>query len=444
MRASGTTLVLVTGADPLRGKGGGSNLVRSHARAAHAGGFDVHIFCLSNRDEVIATPYGHVHRVCTPFRPGGSLVWSHESKPASAWKNFMRWFLFSTFAYPLQRPFLAGAIEKLLSDVRSPVIIQGFWLWGIVALEVAARRRRQNLPSAVAVCMYTTGAHELAGKIRGVAEGGPKGPLWWFYRLEQAWQYLFTRRGERRVCTEADALLFDYESSRRLITEAYGPCPNGHRIAACPASAFDEVNFGALKVPNSQESPPSPLIVTVSRHDGRKGLEILLRALAILKQEYVSFRAKIGSGGELLEFHRHLATDLDLNDRVEFTGWLEDPNVLLAEGDLYVLPSLEEGSGSIALVEAMRAGLAIVASAVDGIPEAIVDGEEGCLVEPANPRALATVLRDLIKDGSRRKTLGQAAAQAYRTRHSPEALTHDLTAVYTKLLSTLTPGSARP
>lgn len=427
-------LVLITGADPLRGKGGGSNLVRSHARAAHAAGLDVNIFCLSNRDEIIQTAYGRIHRVRTPFRPGGSQDWARESKPATAWKNFMRWFLFSTFAYPLQGPFLARAIDKFLGEGGAPVVLQGFWLWGMVALEVAARRKRRHLHSAVAVCMYTTGAHELAGKIRGVAHSGPRVPLWWFYRIEKAWQFLFTRQGERRVCKEPDALLFDYESSRRLIADTYGPCPNGHRIAACPASAFDPVDFEALRALSPRPADALPLIVTVSRHDGRKGLDVLLKALAILKSEGVGYRAKIGSGGELLEHHRQLARSLDLGDCVEFTGWLDDPNALLAQGDVYVLPSLEEGSGSIALVEAMRAGLAIVASGVDGIPESIQDGREGLLVEPGNPRALAQALSGLLKDAERRNVLALAATEAYRTRHSPEALTRDLSRIYAALL----------
>jgi glycosyltransferase involved in cell wall biosynthesis len=426
--------VLITGADPLRGKGGGSNLVRSHARAAHAAGLDVHVFCLSDCDEVIPTPFGHVHRVRTPFRPRGNLDWGRESKPRGAWTNFMRCFLFSTFAYPLQCPFLARAIDKFLGDDPTPVILQGFWLWGVVALEVAARRRRRHLPSAVAVCMYTTGAHELAAKIRGVEQSGPKVPLWWFYRLEKAWQYLFTQSGEKRVCKEPDALLFDYESARRLITETYGPCPNGHRIAACPASAFDTVDFEALNAGHIKPLGAPPLIVTVSRHDGRKGLDVLLKALAILKSAQIAFRAKIGSGGELLEYHRQLAASLDLSDRVEFTGWLDDPNALLAQGDLYVLPSLEEGSGSIALVEAMRAGLPIIASGVDGIPEAIRDGEEGLLVQPGNAQALAEALTALLLDVAQRNRLGLAAAEAYCTRHSPEALTRDLSRIYDRLL----------
>ena len=434
MTNSASRLVLITGADPLRGKGGGSNLVRSHARAGHAAGFDVHVFCLSDRDEIIETPYGHIHRVRTPFRPGGTQDWGRELRPVSAWKNFMRSFLFSTFAYPLQGSYLTRAIDKFLGDGRVPAILQGFWLWGVVALDVAARRKRRRLPSAVAVCMYTTGAHELAGKIHGVKQSGPKAALWWFYRFEKAWQYLFTRAGERRVCKEPDALLFDYESSRRLITETYGPCPHGHRIAACPASAFDPIDFDALRMLTPRSSEALPLIITVSRHDGRKGLENLLRALAMLKEEHIPFQAKIGSGGELLEYHRRLAASLRLTDCVEFTGWLDDPNTLLAQGDVYVLPSLEEGSGSIALVEAMRAGVAIVASHVDGIPEAIRDGQEGVLVEPGSPRALADALTTLINSAPRRKSLGQAAAEAYRTRHSPEALTKDLSRIYTQIL----------
>ena len=161
---------------------------------------------------------------------------------------------------------------------------------------------------------------------------------------------------------------------------------------------------------------------------------MLLRALDLLHREGTPFRARIGSGGELFERHKRLAAQLGLEQHVSFTGWLDDPNTLLAAGDIFVLPSLEEGSGSIALVEAMRAGLAIVASRVDGIPESIEDGRDGILVEPADPAVLADALRRLLRDDGLRRRLSAEVVASYARRHSPEALVRDLATLYKDLL----------
>lgn len=435
MSARNAHVIIVTGADPLKGKGGGTNLVRSHARAALQCGHQVHVFCLSDRDETVESQIGTLHRVRTPFRPGGSMEWGREMRSAGSLRHFTRWFLFSPYAYPLQTAPLARAIMRHVGTAQVPVILHTFWLWGAVAHSVAERIARTGAPRPpVAVMMYTTGAHELAGKLRGLREAGPRHAMWWLYRVERAWQSMFTSRGERRICTGAQALLFDFESSRQLVTTEHGDPGNTRMIASCPASAFDPVDYAALRQREPHVPGEPPLIVTVSRHDGRKGIEVLLRALDLLRREGTPFRARIGSGGELLARHRRLAVELGLEGHVSFTGWLDDPNELLAAGDIFVLPSLEEGSGSIALVEAMRAGLPIVASRVDGIPESIEDGKDGILVEPADPQGLAQALRQLLNDGALRRQLGTAVAASYTRRHSPEALVKDLAALYRDLL----------
>jgi glycosyltransferase involved in cell wall biosynthesis len=82
---------------------------------------------------------------------------------------------------------------------------------------------------------------------------------------------------------------------------------------------------------------------------------------------------------------------------------------LLALADIFVMPSLWEGL-PMALLEAMIAGKAIVASAASGIPEAIANGREGLLVPPADVGALAEALLSLLADPVRRAALGEAAA----------------------------------
>jgi glycosyltransferase involved in cell wall biosynthesis len=110
-----------------------------------------------------------------------------------------------------------------------------------------------------------------------------------------------------------------------------------------------------------------------------------------------------------------------------------DTSVYLREADVFVLPSLQEGSGSVALLEAFQAGRAVVASRCDGIPEDVIDGENGRLVPPGDPVALAEVLRSVLADPSGRQALGQGARRTFVRRFAADALVDALQGTYTGL-----------
>jgi glycosyltransferase involved in cell wall biosynthesis len=171
-------------------------------------------------------------------------------------------------------------------------------------------------------------------------------------------------------------------------------------------------------------------VVAVSRHDPRKGLDVLLRALAEIVREGIPFRACLVGPGPLLAAHRRLARDLGLEDRVVIVGQVEDVFTYLRLADVFVLPSLEEGSGSVSLLEALQAGVAIVASDCDGIPEDIVDGEDGLLVPPGDERALRDALVTLLRDPSLRSRLATRSCDVYRERFSASAFVEGLTSAY--------------
>jgi glycosyltransferase involved in cell wall biosynthesis len=95
---------------------------------------------------------------------------------------------------------------------------------------------------------------------------------------------------------------------------------------------------------------------------------------------------------------------------------------VLDQADIYVLPSVEEGSGAISLLEAMKKGIAIVTTLCDGIPEDFVPGETGLLVSPADPVAMADALQALLSDAPRRARLAQSARAEYAHRFSFEKM----------------------
>ena len=111
-------------------------------------------------------------------------------------------------------------------------------------------------------------------------------------------------------------------------------------------------------------------------------------------------------------------------------GFVEDAFELVCRSDVFVLASRREQSGSLAALEAMQAGKAIVASACDGIPEDISHGADGVLVPPGDAPALADALARLLEDAELRGRLGRAARATFEARFSAEAFTRALGALY--------------
>jgi len=121
----------------------------------------------------------------------------------------------------------------------------------------------------------------------------------------------------------------------------------------------------------------------------RKGLEILLQALALLRSRGLPVRLRAVGSFETPDYEnqiRRLACHLDLNAAIEWTGFAQDIDRELARLDLFVLPSLFGEGLPMVVLEAMSAGLPVVASTVPGVPEAVRDGIEGLLVKPGPMR----------------------------------------------------------
>jgi glycosyltransferase involved in cell wall biosynthesis len=167
-----------------------------------------------------------------------------------------------------------------------------------------------------------------------------------------------------------------------------------------------------------------------------KGVTYLLDAMAEVVQRHSnSLLVLVGKGDENGEEEiklRERVESLGLEDRVRFLGWRPDVNEIMGCFDIFVLPSLNEGMGRV-LVEAMAAGLPIVASRVGGIPDLIENGENGLLVPPADPSALAKAISDLLSDKKRRNRIGEAGKKMCLP-YSAEAMVQQIDDLYTDLL----------
>jgi glycosyltransferase involved in cell wall biosynthesis len=134
----------------------------------------------------------------------------------------------------------------------------------------------------------------------------------------------------------------------------------------------------------------------------------LLSALAALRRQGLEFCAVlVGDGPGRGSLEQQVAM-LELSQYVRFLGWRDDVPRLLDAADVFVLPSVAYECLPYAILEAMAHGLPVVATDLAGIPEAVVNGETGRVVPPADPLALSDALRDVLDLPDRGRSWGQA------------------------------------
>jgi len=210
------------------------------------------------------------------------------------------------------------------------------------------------------------------------------------------------------------------------------------RSLARPGAAIDLVYHGIdptrfpapaeSRLPSDGRDPRAPVtILSVGRAVEKKGFDDLLRALAQLGPERHWRMVHVG-GGPLLQRLDAIARELRIADRIHWLGPQAQAGVLDAYrgADIFVLPSRVAGDGDRdglpnVLLEAQSQRLACVSTRVSGIPELIVDGVTGLLVEPRAPAELAQALSRLIAEPALRRALGDAGYERTTSAFSLQA-----------------------
>jgi glycosyltransferase involved in cell wall biosynthesis len=169
----------------------------------------------------------------------------------------------------------------------------------------------------------------------------------------------------------------------------------------------------------------------------RKGIEVLLQALADVRRQGRDVRLRAIGPFETPVYGadvRALADQLGVASAIQWTGFVSDVTAELQKIDALVLPSLFGEGLPMVVLEAMAAGVPVIASRVEGVPEAVRHGEEGLLVEPGQPAALAAAIADLVTGRVDYAALS-AAAQARHAEHfSADRMAARLAEVYDQVL----------
>ncbi len=201
-----------------------------------------------------------------------------------------------------------------------------------------------------------------------------------------------------RVSAPSRAVIRDIEAITSAIAGKAIVIPNG--CAPIPAT-----------IPAARGGDDPVTITTIGNYSWKKGYDDALQVMHRLRQSVPNLRYQIVGRIDhaVLLFERMAA--LGLEDTVAFPGEVAAPQRALANTDIYFQPSKTEGFG-LAVLEAMAAGLPVVAANVGGIPELVQDGKTGLLVDPQDIEQMAATLLGLIQRPQQAAGLGAAARSA--------------------------------
>jgi hypothetical protein len=189
------------------------------------------------------------------------------------------------------------------------------------------------------------------------------------------------------------------------------------------------------------ETPASDAfhVACAARFTPEKGIDVLLRAAALLRADVPDLRVLVLGGtqagheayGDAL---RHLASDLNVAGAVCFRGFVDEPFREWAGARVYAQPSRREGFG-LAAAEAMASGLPVVASAVGGLVDVLDDGRAGVLVPPDDAQALAVAIKGVLDDPAESARVAAAGRARAATRYTVDAMVGGVEAVYWRVLA---------
>ncbi len=157
--------------------------------------------------------------------------------------------------------------------------------------------------------------------------------------------------------------------------------------------------LGSVRKRKFQEYTPmqlqKPAIATVAGMYRRKGISELINAFAEIAGDFPNAHLYLVGNGPDRPLFEDLAKSTPFTERIHFEGFQSEPQTYMLGCDIFVLASHRDPS-PLVIPEAREAGCAIVATNVDGIPEALEGGQAGILVPPANSKALAAALKQLL------------------------------------------------
>ena len=319
------------------------------------------------------------------------------------------------------RPLLSHLVKRRLSLV---------FAWRL------ARLVRQERFDLVHAHMYASAAAS------ALATLATNVPLVLTEHSEARWRTGQARWLSRRIYRRAAHVIAVSNRIRRRLIDEDGVPPTRITVipnALSPLPARD--SDLALSVLAGE--PAGPIVGLIARLQPEKGVTYFLEAAARVAQEVPEARFVVVGDGPLRHELARLAEQLGIHERVHFLGFQVEAPALVGAFDVLVVPSLSEGT-PLVILEAMAAGVPVVASAVGGIPEQITHGREGLLVRPGDSSAFGAAILSLLRNPEWARRLGEAGRQRVADCFSHDRMVRQTEAVYRAALHRAHPNGLAP
>ncbi len=385
--------IIVCGKSPTAMPGGLGSYSYNIAKIFHELGYQVHLLGYADNDELIKLDFGLLHQVKNPYL---KLV------------SFGNFFIVPKIVNKTCRIIKASNADD--------VIIFGAAIWGKVAIDIKKKFNSNDVNISTIAAYFTTYKHEYEGQVRGapITDYGISYNI--CLRLLLFFTSIYHSKMELNVLKNIDRIIVHYDSAIRIITDEF-PDVDARKIVNIPyyIDLYDRISETQLE---SRNITNKKCIVTICRHDPRKGINSLLKAIRILSYTGLEFNCVIAGTGFFRKKHIQLSNKLGISHLVSFPGFISSTEELLLSADIFVISSLEEGSGAVTVLEAMKCGLPIVTTRCDGIPEDLTHEKTAIIVEMDNPEQLAEELERLLRNSELRNYIAGNAKIEFNNRFS--------------------------
>ncbi|HEX5472512.1 MAG TPA: glycosyltransferase [Lacipirellulaceae bacterium] len=245
-----------------------------------------------------------------------------------------------------------------------------------------------------------------------------------FNWINAAAEWMVVRGADRLIAVSPSVR--DYMIARGIADRRIVYVPNG--VPACTSRADRDAPTGSWN------------LGVVALFRPRKGIEVLLEALATLRSRGVDVRLRVVGGFETPLYQAvvcRLADRLGVADAVDWIGFTRNIDRELAKIDLFVLPSLFGEGLPMVVLEAMAAGLPVIASRVEGVPEAVIHRRTGLLVDPGSVSQLAQAIEEFVSGNIDYEALSRGAQSRHAEFFSDSAMAAGVAGVYRDVLATM-------
>lgn len=377
-------IYVICGKHPLKSSGGYATYTHALCKSLKQLNYDVNIIAISDKVLKENSDIGTIHTISSSYLPTKSST-----------------VITATFFLWAKK--IDNLLEKLILDDNEKCIIYGIGPWTYAGLKT--KKIFKEKVKLVNI-FFTSMTHETFWLMKGIKISDYGIFLRIKYSIIHLYSKIILEVYEKRALEKSDLILIHYDFAKKILIEKMKisnlkieKIPYYSEIYEKRAlySKYDKKIESNIHKNNNDEIKKFRCI-SICRQESRKGINYFLRALKILKKEGIPVKGVIVGSGNLLSKNIRLAEKLKINDIVEFKGFIPNISSELKSSDVFIQPSLQEGSGSISVFEAFISEIPVITTDCDGLPEDIENNVNGILVSKMNEYELANAIKKLYQN----------------------------------------------